>query len=84
MAFLFAVLAFTIPIVNRKFFIYAQGLAAVIWILLMASIDAAQEPTPYGDMLRLIQSYTLPTWVFGSLIAHYLIVKEKYSQKEGK
>lgn len=82
MLFILMVFAFGIPILLREKFVLTQTIAAIIWFLFLAIVyDPLHDPAYYQELVVLILSFTIPSWVMGSLIAHHLIIKERFPPK---
>lgn len=74
--FIISIFAFLLPIFTRKHFKFTQGGIAIIWLILTISITPYTPPTNYELLLKAINFFILPIWVFGSLISLYLLMKE--------
>lgn len=75
--FLISIFAFLLPIFTRKHFKFTQGWIAITWLILTMSMTPYTPPTSYELLLKAINFFILPIWVFGSLISLYLLMKEE-------
>ncbi|QNO14384.1 hypothetical protein HYG86_06165 [Alkalicella caledoniensis] len=73
MAILLAFFTFAIPIVGKKYYKIIQGVGAVIWLVLLISVN----PSFPAEHLLNISLYFIPSWVLGSLFSLALL-NEKY------
>ncbi len=75
MVFAISMLTLFLPIVTRRYFLVIQSIAITLWLIASLSIQPTFPASSYEVLLQELSFYFLPTWVVGSLIALYLLLK---------